>query len=411
MSTATTSKVRTALVIGGGIAGPVAATALLKAGIQATVYEAYPTLAEGIGGGLALAPNGLAALGIIGADAAVRALATPVTGTVMAVGENTRRLPSLADVEPLQIVGRGDLHRVLHDRAVEAGVRFEYGKRLVGATEGPNSVTARFNDGCTATADVLIGADGVRSTVRTLIDPKAPGAGYTGMLSFQGYVDTGPDLDPEPGVMTFAFGKRAYYLFWKMADGRVTWGANLPSKQYMSLTDARAIPAGQWLRTLRETYAGDLPGELLANCTTAENLDITGAIHIMPPVPHWHRGRMVLVGDAVHAPSNSTGQGASLAIESSIELARCLRDLPDATSAFTAYERLRRERVERITKRGARTNSAKTPGPVARKAMYALMPIFFKVMNFEKVMGWEQRYRIDWDAPAMDGTSVVAEVS
>ena len=140
MSTAT-SKVRTALIIGGGIAGPVAATALLKAGVQATVYEAYPTLAEGIGGGLALAPNGLAALGIIGADDAVRALATPITGTVMAVGEKTRRLPSLAGVEPLQVVGRGDLHRVLHDRAVESGVRFEYGERLVGATLiGPEGV-------------------------------------------------------------------------------------------------------------------------------------------------------------------------------------------------------------------------------------------------------------------------------
>jgi len=406
MSTATTSNVRTALVIGGGIAGPVVATALLKAGIQATVYEAYPTLTEGIGGGLALAPNGLAALSVIGADDAVRALATPAAGTVMAVGENTRRLPNLADVEPLQIVGRGDLHRVLHDRAVEAGVRFEYGKRLVAADEDPNSVTGRFEDGSTASADVLVGADGVRSTVRTLIDPQAPAAGYTGLLGFQGYLDASPDLDPEPGVMTFAFGKRAYYLFWKMADGRVTWGANLPSKKYMSLTDARAIRAEQWLRTLRETYAGDLPGELLAYRTTAENLDITGAIHIMPPVPHWHRGRMVLVGDAVHAPSNSTGQGASLAIESSIQLARCLRDLPNATSAFNAYEQLRRERVERITKRGARTNSAKTPGPVGRKAMQVLMPVFFKVMNFEKVMGWEQRYRIDWDAPVEVGTSV-----
>jgi 2-polyprenyl-6-methoxyphenol hydroxylase-like FAD-dependent oxidoreductase len=406
MSTATTSNVRTALVIGGGIAGPVVAAALLKAGIQATVYEAYPTLTEGIGGGLALAPNGLAALSVIGADDAVRALATPAVGTVMAVGENTRRLPNLADVEPLQIVGRGDLHRVLHDRAVEAGVRFEYGKRLVAADEDPNSVTGRFEDGSTASADVLVGADGVRSTVRTLIDPQAPAAGYTGLLGFQGYLDASPDLDPEPGVMTFAFGKRAYYLFWKMADGRVTWGANLPSKKYMSLTDARAIRAEQWLRTLRETYAGDLPGELLAYRTTAENLDITGAIHIMPPVPHWHRGRMVLVGDAVHAPSNSTGQGASLAIESSIQLARCLRDLPDATSAFNAYEQLRRERVERITKRGARTNSAKTPGPVGRKAMQVLMPVFFKVMNIEKVMGWEQRYRIDWDAPVEVGTSV-----
>jgi 2-polyprenyl-6-methoxyphenol hydroxylase-like FAD-dependent oxidoreductase len=184
-----------------------------------------------------------------------------------------------------------------------------------------------------------------------------------------------------------------------MADGRVTWGVNLPSKSYLSLTEARAIPAEQWLRTLRELYAGDVPGELLARRTTAENLDTTGAIHIMPPVPRWHRGRMVLVGDAVHAPSNSTGQGASLAIESAIQLARCLRDLPDAGSAFAAYEGLRRERVERIMKRGARTNSAKTPGLVARKAMHALMPIFFKLMNFEKTMGREQRYRIAWDAP------------
>ena len=139
--------------------------------------------------------------------------------------------------------------------------------------------------------------------------------------------------------------------------------------------------------TLRDTYAGDHPGELLASRTTPENLDITGAIHIMPPVPHWYSGRMVLVGDAVHAPSNSTGQGASLAIESAIQLARCLRDLPDATSAFRAYEGLRRERVERITKRGARTNSAKTPGPVARKVMYALMPVFFKAHELREGHG------------------------
>ena len=164
--------------------------------------------------------------------------------------------------------------------------------------------------------------------------------------------------------MTFAFGQRAYYLYWTMPDGRVTWGANLPSKQYLSLTEARAIPAEQWLRTLRETYAGDVPGELLAEPHhRGERWTSPGAIHIMPPVPHWYRGRMVLVGDAVHAPSNSTGQGASLAIESAIQLARCLRDLPDAPSAFAAYERLRRERVEKITKRGARTTTPRRPDP------------------------------------------------
>jgi 2-polyprenyl-6-methoxyphenol hydroxylase-like FAD-dependent oxidoreductase len=113
---------------------------------------------------------------------------------------------------------------------------------------------------------------------------------------------------------------------------------------------------------------------------------------------------MVLVGDAVHAPSNSTGQGASLAIESAVELARCLRDLPDPSSAFAAYERLRRHRVEKIASRGRKVNHTKTPGPVARRAMSLLMPLAFKVMNIEKSMGWEQRHRIDWDASAATTT-------
>ncbi|PZS26444.1 MAG: monooxygenase [Pseudonocardiales bacterium] len=391
------SKVRTVLVIGGGIAGPVAATALHKAGLQATVYEAYPAASKGIGSALALAPNGLAALGIIDADAAVRAIALPITGTAVSIAGRNIALPGLPDLPPLQMVDRGDLHRVLHDRATAVGARFEYGKRLVGVDEGLDGITARFSDDSTATADVLVGADGVRSTVRTLIDPNAPSANYTGLLGFGGYVDA--DIPRAPGAMTFAFGTRAYYLYWAMPDGRIAWGANLPSKDYLTLTQARAIPAQDWLDALRATYAGDVPGEMLAERTTAQSLEVLGAIHIMPPVPHWHRGRMVLVGDAVHAPSNSTGQGASLAIESAIQIARCLRDLPDASSAFAAYEALRRARVEKITKRGAKLNHAKTPGRVARKMMRLVMPIMFKAMNPEKTIGWEQRYTIDWEAP------------
>lgn len=385
----------TAIVIGGGIAGPVAAIALQQAGIGAMVYEAYPAVSDGIGGDLALAANGMNALGIIGVDDAVRALAVPITGQIMSVNGRGLELPGLAGVEPMQMVARGDLQRVLRDRAVGSGVDFHYEKRLVSVANDATGVTAGFSDGSTATADVLVGADGVRSTVRTLIDPAAQGAGYTGLLGFQGSAELALDLDP--GVMTFAFGKRAYYLYWRAADGRVTWGANLPSQQYLSTTEARTTPAAEWLTTLRETYAGDTPGEQLANLTTEDTLQILGAIHIMPPVAHWYRDRMVLVGDAVHAPSNSTGQGASLAIESAIQLARCLRDLPDPISAFAAYEGLRRARVEKITRRGARTNHTKTPGPVARRIMQSVMPIFFKLMNFEKTIGPELRYTIDWD--------------
>ncbi len=161
--------ITTALVIGGGIAGPTAAIALRRAGIAATVCEAYPGPSDGIGSTLAIAANGMAALDIVGAGDAVREIALPITRTAMSIRGTVIELPVLDDLEPQQMVERGDLYRVLRERAVAAGVAFEYGKRLVSVDEAPDAVTARFADGTSATADVLIGADGVHSTVRALI--------------------------------------------------------------------------------------------------------------------------------------------------------------------------------------------------------------------------------------------------
>ena len=401
-------KIRTALVIGGGIAGSVAALALRKAGIEATVYEAYPPESNGIGGGLGLAANGVAALEIVGAADAVRAMASPMPTTVMTInGKPAGTMRTLPGVEPLQFVMRGALHQALHDAAWSADVQFVHDKRFLTAEDHGDSVTAHFADGTSTTGDILIGADGIRSTIRTLIDPNAPGPNYTGMLGFGAYgldPEVVPAADVAPGTMVFAFGKRAYYLYWRHQDGRIGWGVNLPWKDYLTITESRAIPAQQWLDTFRKTYAGDFPGERLVDATSPEALDHSGSLHIMPPVPHWYRGRMVLVGDAVHAPSNSTGQGASLAIESAIQLARCLRDLPDHGEAFAAYEQLRRPRVERIAAQGAKINHAKAPGPVAKVFMRALMPIMFHPAIVERTAGKSQRYRIDFDQPVTVGT-------
>ena len=134
--------------------------------------------------------------------------------------------------------------------------------------------------------------------------------------------------------------------------------------------------------------------------SNADELQVAGSLQIMPPVPHWYRGRMVLVGDAAHAPSNSSGQGASLAIESGVQLARCLRDLPDVESALAAFVRLRRARVEKVAARAARINHAKAPGPVARTLMPLLMPLLVRTaMDPERTVADEQRHVIDWDAP------------
>ena len=404
---------RTALVIGGGIAGPVAATALAMAGIDAAVYDARPAdpaSANGIGGSLALEPNGMAALRVVGADDDARSAATPITRSIMSIASRPgREMPTPQGLGPRQLIDRGALHRILRNRAERAGVRIHDAKKLIHVDERRDGVTAHFADGTHASADVLIGADGVHSTVRRLIDPEAPGARYLGLLGFEGLAEDAPDTAHlEPGTMTFAFGRRAYYLYWKRPDGRIGWGANLPSPQHMTLKEARAVAAEEWLTTLRSAYANDVPGARLAAETTSQTLQAVGGLHIMPPVPHWHRSRMVLVGDAVHAPSNSTGQGASLAMESAIQLARCLRDVPDVASAFATYERLRRPRVEKIAARGARISHAKAPGPIAQRMMRLLLPVMFSATNVEKTMAAEQRYTIDWDTPLQEDTKALA---
>jgi FAD-dependent urate hydroxylase len=350
----------TALIIGGGIAGPVAAMALHKAGIEAGVYEAYDGTADGVGGGLSIAPNGLDALGVIGTDAIVRQIGEPITSMVLQswTGKRLGEFASPAGLPPMQFVWRADLYRALREEAARRGVRIHHGKRLIDLRETADGVTAHFQDGTEASAEILIGADGIRSTVRTLIDPGAPRPRHAGLLGFGARTpDTG--LPSTRGVMSMVFGKRAFFGYQVLDDGSGGWFANLPHREPMTGTQAKAVPAPEWMRTLREAFADDrTPALELLRRTDPSDLVITGSLEDIPTVPTWHRGRSVLIGDAAHATSPSSGQGASLAAESAVQLARCLRDLP-YEPAFVAYERLRRDRAERIIKMAARTNSDK----------------------------------------------------
>jgi FAD-dependent urate hydroxylase len=394
-------RARTALVIGGGIAGPVGAIALRKAGIEATVYEAYGQTATGVGGELMLAPNGMAALAVVDAADPVAAVGIPTPRMVMETGSG-RRLGEFTDLPGLptsHLFARADLYRALVDAAVAAGVPFAYGKRLTGLDSTGGGVTATFADGRTATADVLIGADGIRSTVRTLLDPHAPGPRYVGLLGLGAWV-TGSGLPSTGGAMHFAFGRRAFFGY-SVDANHAGWFANLPSAQPLTAAEARRIPDEEWLRRLKELYARDtLPALRMLDLVRPGELVNVGAMHDMPPVPVWRRGRAVLVGDAAHATSPSSGQGASLAIESAVELARCLRDQP-IDEALETYERIRRPRVEKVIARTARVNSDKAAGPIARVVRDVTFPIAMRTFyNPERMMGWMHRYSIDWAAPA-----------
>ncbi|MGW2938492.1 FAD-dependent monooxygenase [Streptomyces sp. NPDC001156] len=385
-------KVRTALVIGSGIAGPVTALALRKVGIEATVFESHPPAADGVGAMLSIAPNGIDALRVIGADTVIDTIGQPVPGVVMADGDGNRlsEFHGFPGLPATRAMARADLFRALADFAGAAGIRLAYGKRFVAVETADDRVTATFADGTTSAADVLIGADGIRSTVRPLIDPHAPGPEYGGVLSFGGYA-AGSGVEAEPGSMYFAFG-RTFIGYWALPDGRIVWFAGLPSAEPMTSAEVRRVPATQWLSRLRELYAGHAPGRTLLAHTEPGDLLAVGPMERMPSVPHWHRGRMVLVGDAAHAPSSSSGQGASLAIESAVELGRCLRDLPTPEAAFTAYERLRRPRVEMIGGDAAAKNKAKA-GQVGDRPVLPTPEQMFAPVH---------RHHIDWDEPVKD---------
>ncbi|HUA80741.1 MAG TPA: NAD(P)/FAD-dependent oxidoreductase [Dyella sp.] len=395
--------VKHALIIGGGIAGPAAALALAKAGIRSTIYESHPAAADGVGAALMLAPNGLNALKVIGVDAQLRAVSRPISHMTIANsrGKTLSGFDGLPGMQPSRVVWRSDLYGVLRRAVEDAGIPLVYGKQLVAASESRDGVQAQWADGSCVEADILIGADGIRSTVRELIDPHAPSPRYAGFLGFGGGAPFATMHVPAD-TMTFVFGKHAFLGYWADPDKGICWFGSLPHDTPLSMAQVRQTPAAQWLDRLRDLYGDDRPAQTFLRHADPNQLVTSGASEMMPPVPHWYSDRMVLVGDAVHAPSSSSGQGASLAIESAVQLARCLRDIPVPREAFASYERLRRQRVETVAANAAKANSQKASGPLSKALMHILMPIALKTFfSPAKMFGASHDYRIDWEASAL----------
>jgi FAD-dependent urate hydroxylase len=393
-----------AVVVGGGVAGPVAAMALQRVGYEATVYEAHPGPADDVGAFLTLQVNGVAALRALDAADAVRGIGFPTTsmrfrsGTGKLLGEVGTGEP-LADGTEGVTVRRGELYRALCDEALRRGVRVEYGKRLVGAGSTATGARAEFADGSVVDGDLLVGADGIRSRVREVIDPAAAPARYVPVLNTGGYAPPQP-TDARPGQFEMVFGKRSFFLYTVAPDGSVWWGANPPRRDEPAPGELAGVRPQEWRAHLLELFARDRgPMAAIIGSTPDEHLAGVWPTYDMPTVRHWHRDRMVIIGDAAHATSPASGQGASMAIEDAVELARCLRDLP-VDAAFPAFEGMRRERVERVVAQGARTSDQKAAGPVARVFRDAFLPIFLKraAGKGSGSVAWLHQYSIDWDA-------------
>jgi 2-polyprenyl-6-methoxyphenol hydroxylase-like FAD-dependent oxidoreductase len=348
------------LIAGAGIAGPATAIALRKAGIAAVLYEAYPEDATDAGAFVTIAANGQDALHAIGAHDPVLHASFPASRMRIfdPAGSQVADVPLGRDHPGPRTVTRSRLASVLRQEAAVRGVPVEYGKRLTSAAQTGSGVRVFFADGSHADGDVLVGADGIRSLVRTAIDPAAPDPRYTGLMIACGYADTHATTDP--GCYDMIHGSRAFLGHTTGPDGRAWWFARVPAPE-LTARDLTA-PAAYWRDLLADAFAADSTPAAALIRSTSDPITVTSAYDI-PSLPTWHNDAITVIGDAAHAASPSTAQGASMALEDAAVLAQCLRDTSAIPKALTLFEELRRDRVERIAGAGASAENPTPPSP------------------------------------------------
>ena len=392
-----------ALIVGGGIAGPAAALALQQIGVEPIILEARPRPDGHAGSWFTLAPNGLHALEALGARQLATEHGIPSERNVM-VGATGRVLGEMSLGVPLDdgtvavTMKRSRLALALLDESERRGIEVRYGRRMSSACTDPDGVTVTVDDGSTLQADLLVGADGVWSRVRRLIDPDAAEARYVGLTNFGGITRNAPVAAALPArAWHFVFGTRAFFGAHPTPDGDVVWFVNVPGPPITPAERAGRTTDEwrSWLAALLDDDAG--PGaELVRSGELELSADNT---HDLPRVASWHRGRMVVIGDAAHAPSPSSGQGAALALEDAVVLATSLRDADTVEAGLAAYETARRRRVERIVAAGARSSSSKIPGRTGRAVRDAVMRLVFRYVVTERSNAWVTGHRVGW-APA-----------
>lgn len=391
------------LIAGGGVGGPALALFLKKAGISSAIYEAYP-YTEGVGGGLNLAPNGMNVLAELGLAETLTTHATIARESVFVDerGKSLGRLP-YGDPkrygQPAVSMSRALLFGLLAEELRRQEIPIHYEKRVSGVAENGDSVTITFADGGAAQGDLLIGADGVRSAVRSYLLPNGPHPAYTGIIGIGGFtlLSALPAIPPaDIEALTYTFGPRGFFGYGGADNGTMMWWSNLWRKsefshEELANLDQRAIQV-ELLRRYRGYH--EPIASLIRNTRSLLRMNIYDILSL----PTWHKGRVALMGDAAHAVSPNAGQGASMALEDAMCLAMLLRDCGgDHARAFTELERLRKDRVEKIVAEGRRRGGGKEEVSAFQSRLRNTMMKFFLGRANEKSDDWLFSYKLSWN--------------
>ena len=329
------------LIVGGGIGGLTLATALGQRGIKAKVVEIKPkTTVYGVG---ILQPgNALRALKTIGVMEACLAAGFQMDEYRMcdAQGEPIASMNLLRVADPdrpaINALPRRSLHEILTAAALNAGAEIQFQRTLTTLTEIASGVEARFSDGDAEIYDLVVGTDGIRSSVRKML--------------------FGPGLDPKftgQGVWQFTTGRPSKLDYQAMYYGVGLKAGLVPiTQELMYLFLVSNEPSNRWMPEDRlheiladhlKSFGGEFLPTVRASLKDPKDVVYVPIEEVSVPAP-WYRGRVVLIGDAAHASSPHIAQGASMAIEDAIVLSELVAiDQPVATT----LERFMKRRFDR----------------------------------------------------------------
>jgi 2-polyprenyl-6-methoxyphenol hydroxylase-like FAD-dependent oxidoreductase len=337
-----------AVVAGGGIGGLAAAACLVAHGWRVTVLERSPDLGE-LGAGFGLTSNGLAALSALGLEGAARAASHPahMAGTD---DERGRPIIGIADRGPstaMRGMHRQALHDLLRRAAGDARMLADANVLFVKAGDADGALArVHYRRGGrveSLDADLVIGADGIRSPVRSAVAPAAV-VRYSGMSSWRGIVD---DEREVPESFTIVWGPAAEFGALRVDERRVYWYGyvRLPERTHYEDERAEALA--------RFASWSDPVCPLIAR-TPAERLLRHDVYSLRPGPRRYTRGRVALVGDAAHAMLPTMGQGVNLALEDAVTIGTLAHDgTRELGAALARYDELRVPRTRSIARRSA----------------------------------------------------------